>query len=167
MNKLFLDNISEEIERCLNIHCDLCDQEFIKDLLVSNKITSMYPMISYESTNDSDIEVTPDESRFLNDESYKDNWIVVYNDDAEDICLIQLTDHNTKTIELSVFEMCDQKRVFGYARDILDFFEWFLFNFYEEIVISPFDTDAMNFWSHRGYINNNNGLYIKQREDED
>ena len=67
MNKLFIDRLIEELEIVTSTNVYVCTQKTILKTLDDNGCREKFPMICYEYTPDSNVEVDPSECTFLND----------------------------------------------------------------------------------------------------
>ena len=81
MNKLFIDRLIEELEIVTSTNVYVCTQKTILKTLDDNGCREKFPMICYEYTPDSNVEVDPSESKFLNDSSHNGTWLVGCDDD--------------------------------------------------------------------------------------
>jgi GNAT superfamily N-acetyltransferase len=100
------------------------------------------------------------ESKFLNDSSHIGTWIMGTNED-ELIFMLNLKSKGS-VLEIDAFEIRDELRGQGLGSNILSVIESVAEQYYSSIIVSPFDTDAMNFWEHIGYVEDMNGNWIKQ-----
>lgn len=157
MTYFLIEDIELELDG-LAPNIDCVDQDELKVLLRGSY--NDFPMISFERTTDSNVEVSPKESRFLNDSSHEGNWFIGYDDD--DIYFIINLKDDRQTIEIDTFEVNIHKRNMKLGSSVVDAVENAVSGNYDYIEISPFDTDAINFWEHMGYREGNNGYWIKK-----
>ena len=66
VQSFFIQNLIDEIESG-SAYCKVVSQEELKEYLINTGECDNFPMISYEYTEDSNIDVGIDESKFLND----------------------------------------------------------------------------------------------------
>ena len=155
MNKFFIDDLLERLET-LSDTVNIIDQKSLKNTIILYGCQNRFPMVCNEYTPDSNFDVDIDESKFLNDGSYNGTWIIGYDDDTINflICL--------KTYEqilfIDVLEVNDDMRGQGLGGNIVSIIESVAETYYHTISISPFDTDAINFWEHMEYYNEENHL---------
>ena len=153
MNKFFVDDLLERLET-LSDTVNVIDQKSLKNTIILLGCQNQFPMICYEHTNDSNFDVDMDESKFLNDRNYNGTWIVGCDDDAFNflICL--------KTYEQILFidalEVNEDMRGQGLGGNIVSIIESVAEPYYPTISVSPFDTDAINFWEHMEYYKEEN-----------
>ena len=156
MNKLFKDDL---IERLLNI-CD--DVETGTQYLPRTHLkdeADWFPMLAFEENSDDNSYVEFEESNFLTSPLHQGFWIVGWNED--DISFIfNLKEHN-RTLEIDALEVNRDKRGGGLGGNLVSIIESVAEHYYDDIMISPFDTSAMNFWEHMEYEEGNNGYWIK------
>lgn len=157
MNKLFIDDLMDRMGNELTIL--ECDQKCVKETIIDMGMEDKFPMICYEHTEDSDFDVTIDESKFLNDSMHQGSWLIGKNDD--DIVFIINLNKYGKRLEIDALEINVDYRGDGFGGNVVDVIESVAENYYNEISVSPFDTDAMNFWNHMDYMEADNGLFIK------
>lgn len=127
-----------------------------------------FPMVCYEYTPDSPYEVNISESIFLNDENHDFDWIVCCKND-EPICVMCLKDRSVSDeVEIDVLEVSLKYRKECVAGNVLDVLERYANKNYKRLCITPFDTSAMNFWKHNGYVQDNEfeGYFKKNIEYE-
>ena len=153
MNKFFVDDLLERLET-LSDTINVIDQKSLKNTIILLGCQNQFPMICYEHTNDSNFDVDMDESKFLNDRNYNGTWIIGCNDDTIDflVCL--------KTYEqilfIDVLEVNEDMRKQGLGGNIVSIIESVAETYYPTISVSPFDTDAINFWEHMEYYKEEN-----------
>ena len=155
MNKFFVDDLLERLET-LSDTVNVIDQKSLKNTIILYGCQNQFPMVCNEYTPDSNFDVDIDESKFLNDGCYNNTWIIGYDDDTINflICL--------KTYEqilfIDVLEVNDDMRGQGLGGNIVSIIESVAETYYHTISVSPFDTDAINFWEHMEYYNEENHL---------
>ena len=156
MNKFFIDDLLERLET-LSDTVKVIDQQSLKKAFILYGYLGYqdnFPMICNEYTPDSNFDVDIDESKFLNDKSYNGTWIVGCDDDTFNflICL--------KTYEqilfIDVLEVNEDMRGQGLGGNIVSIIESVAETYYPTISVSPFDTDAINFWEHMEYYKEEN-----------
>lgn len=153
MNKFFVDDLLERLET-LSDTVNVIDQKSLKNTIILYGCKDQFPMICNEYTPDSNFDVDIDDSKFLNDRSYNGTWIIGCNDDTIDflVCL--------KTYEqiffIDVLEVNEDMRRHGLGGNIVSIIESVAETYYPTISVSPFDTDAINFWEHMKYYKEEN-----------
>lgn len=158
MNSLFLDDLLENLEEIVPDVWTTRSQESLKYKLDYGYWN--FPMICFEKTDDSSFEVSMDESKFLNDSSHKGLWIVGHDDDF--IYFILNLKENKDSLEIDTIEVNEHMRGEGIGGNIVSTIENVAEDYYDRIVVSPFDTSAMNFWEHMEYKEIWNGYWIKE-----
>lgn len=167
MNKFFIKDIVEDLECELNYEIDVVNQNELKDLLIEFSVgydMDSFPMISFEQTNDSNVSVDFDESKFLNDPIHDCTWLIG-KENGEIIFVLGLKSHN-ETLEIDAFEVNINHRKEGIASNVLSSVEYIAERYFNLIELSAFDTDAMNFWEHMEYKMNKFGKYIKNIDED-
>lgn len=160
MNKLFIDDLVERLEFEIDT-VTVNTQDEVRKAIVETKEYDRFPMISYEHTRDSIFEVEISESKFLNDLSHNGTWIMGTNQD--DLIFILNLKSNGNVLEIDAFEVRDELRGQGLGANILSVVESVAEQYYSSIIVSPFDTTAINFWERMEYEEDKNGCYwIKQ-----
>ena len=160
MNKLFIDDLVERLEFEFDT-VTVNTQDEVRKELVETKEYDRFPMISYEHTRDSIFEVEISESKFLNDLSHIGTWIMGTNED-ELIFILNLKSKGN-VLEIDAFEIWDEFRGQGLGSNILSAIESVAEQYYSSIIVSPFDTTAINFWEHMEYEEwGNQGYFIKK-----
>lgn len=160
MNKLFIDNLVERLESvtCTNVYIQ--SQKNILRTLEINDCIDNFPMVCYEHTSDSNVEVDKSESKFLNDSAHNGLWLVGCDDDTV-VFLLCLKD-SPGGVEIDVLEVNSNRRGESFGKNIVDTVELIAEDYAcEYILISPFDTDAINFWEHMGYVEGRYGNWVK------
>lgn len=156
MNKLFIDDLVERLEFVLDT-VTVNTQDEVRKALVESKEYDRFPMISYEHTRDSIFEVEISESKFLNDLAHIGTWIMGTNQD--DLIFILNLKNKGSVLEIDAFEIRDELRGQGLGANILSVVESVAEQYYSSIIVSPFDTTAINFWEHMKYEVDKNGNY--------
>lgn len=156
MNKLFIDDLVERLEFVFDT-VTVNTQDEVRKVLVESKEYDRFPMISYEHTRDSIFEVEISESKFLNDLSHIGTWIMGTNQD--DLIFILNLKSKGSVLEIDAFEIRDELRGQGLGSNILSVIESVAEQYYSSIIVSPFDTTAINFWEHMEYEEDKNGNY--------
>ena len=158
-----MDDLVERLETCYD-NVQILDQKSVKGHLVLLDMQSEFPMICNEYTPDSNFEVTIEESKFLNDRTYNGTWIIGGSDDFIDFILC------IKTYEQRLFidalEVNESMRCQGIGANVIAIIESVTEQYYDSISVSPFDTDAINFWEHMEYSPERNGNWIKELKRE-
>lgn len=157
MNKLFKDDIIEALSD-LSMYIDGGNQQFVREEL--DGCEKYFPMVCYEHTDDSNFEVDINDSKFLTDPEHDGFWIVGY-DDLYVNFLVCLKDHNS-TLEIDCIEVNEDLRRFGKGGNIVSIIESVAADYYDDIIVSPFDTNAINFWNHMEYEEGGNGYWRKK-----
>lgn len=158
MKNNFIEDIIESFEENIpEIH--LCNQGYVKDILKNE--CSNFPMICFEFTQDCSVsDVSIDESKFLNDSTHDGNWIVGKNDD--DVCFVLNLKETNGCIEIDAFEVNANMRYSGLGSFVVSVLEYIGKDYYDKIILKPFDMDASIFWNHMGYVEEKNGYWIKK-----
>ena len=159
MNKLFIDDLVERLEFEIDT-VTVNTQDEVRKELVETKEYDRFPMISYEHTRDSIFEVEISESKFLNDLSHIGTWIMGTNED--ELVFILNLKSNGSVLEIDVFEVRDELREQGFGSNILSIVESVAEQYYSSIIVSPFDTSAINFWERMEYEEDKNGYWSKR-----
>lgn len=160
MNKLFIDALVERMGYEFD-DISVNTQDEVRKTIVEMKEYDAFPMICYEHTNDSNFEVEISESKFLNDLSHEGTWIMGINED-EIVFLLNLKDMGKSILEIDTLEVNDEMRGLGIGANIIATIESVAEDFYDKIVVSPFDTDAQNFWRKMEYDEDKNGIFAKE-----
>lgn len=131
-------------------------QEDVKYELTFN---SGFGMIVNETSKDSDFDVDIDESKFLNDIFYKENWIkITFGDVIAFVCINTEGDN----LLISALEINRFYKNQGFGKIIVEAIERYSKEYgFERIVLHPFDTESESFWEHMGYTNSNCGRMYK------
>lgn len=158
MNKLFIEDFVERIENiCPNVN--ICRQSEVFDILKETDSFEQFPMISYEYTEDSQFSVEIDESKFLNDKSHDGTWIIGMDDDTINFIINLKATNNI--LHIDAFEVNKDMRGQEIGGNVISMIESVAYTHFDKIVVSPFDTSATEFWEHLGYIENENGEFVK------
>lgn len=158
MNKYFLDDLTERLETVFD-GVQILDQKSMKGHLALLDMTDQFPMVSYEYTPDSNFEATVDESKFLNDKSYNGTWIIGGAENTIDFILCLKS--YEQMLFIDVFEVNKEMRGQGTGANVISITESVAGEYFSKILVSPFDTDAINFWEHMEYFNEKNGNWVK------
>jgi len=164
MNKLFIDDLVERLETATCTIIKKCDQKEVSFQLKSQELYDQFPMISYEYTSDSQFQVEPQESQFLNEIFHKGTWLIGSDDDT--INFIINLQSNGQILFIDAIEVNKDMRGDGLGGTIVTVIESIAEQYYSKISISPFDTDAMNFWKYMGYSEDNIGNWVKYLNEE-
>lgn len=121
---------------------------------------SKFKMLSNEATNDSEFDVDIDDSKFMNDKFYRENWIrVSYGDIIAFACV---NTEGMNNLLISAIEVCEDNRGDGFGRMLVEGIESYArSDGFESVVIHSFDTEAEGFWEHIGYLEGNCGKMYK------
>ena len=157
MNKLFISDLVDRMGNEWTIQEK--DQKGVKELILDMDMEDKFPMVCFEHTEDSDFDVTIEESKFLNDSTYDGSWLVGRNDD-EIVFLINLKSAKGKLI-IDTFEVNTDYRGMGFGGNVVATIESVAENYYKEISASPFDTYAGSFWNHLDYLEWRDGNLVK------
>ena len=153
MNKFFIDDLLERLET-LSDTVKVIDQGSLKGVIYLFGCQNQFPMICYEHTNDSNFDVDISESKFLNTRAYGGTWIIGCNDDTIDF-LVCLKSYE-QMLFIDVLEVNEEMRGQGLGGNIVSIIESVAETYYPTISVSPFDTDAINFWEHMEYYKEEN-----------
>lgn len=138
------------------------DQEYVKEHILADDCQDMFPMVSNEFTTDSWFTVDINESKFLNDGDYDCTWLVGCDyDDNMSYVLCLKSYGKDKTLSIEAFEVNKDMRGQGIGANVISVIESAVQNYFDFISVSPFDTDAINFWEHMEYVEGKNGKWIK------
>lgn len=162
MNKLFVDDLVESLNICVGAGGCVYKQVDIKKRLGDCNQYDKFPMISFEFTNDSNIQVDVDESKFLNDPMHQGTWIYGTDIfDEDDIVFVVNLKSQDNILYIDTLEVNTDHRKRGLGGRLVSIIENVACNYFDYVVVSPFDTDAMNFWNHIGYIEDNRGNWVR------
>lgn len=163
----FIEDFIENIESGNKFPVKKMTQAELKYFLSENEdeYGREFPMICYEHTDDSNDEVSIDETKFLNDKEHDGTWIVGerYGEVAFIVCFKEDDDE----LEIDAFEVASSERGNRISTYVIDSIEHCAEKYYEAVYISPFDTSAMNFWKHQGFEPDFGGYYTKVFGDYD
>lgn len=157
MNLLFLNDLVDRLGNEMTIL--KTDQKSLKDLICRMDMEDKFPMICHEYTEDSNFEVSINESKFLNDVMHRGTWLVGMNED-EIIFLCNLNAYGMR-LDIDTFEVNKDYRGEGLGGSIVSVIESIAEHYYDEISASPFDTDAGTFWVHLDYLEWRDGNLVK------
>ena len=160
MNKLFVDDLVERLEYGFG-SVKVYTQDVVKKVLRDRSEYLNFPMISFEHTDDSSFYVDISESKFLNDPSHAGTWIVGSNYD-EIAFIVNLKNWNGSLLEIDALEIRDELRGQGFGSNVISVIESVAEQYFDSIVVSPFDTDAQNFWNKMDYEEGYNGYWVKK-----
>ena len=88
------------------------------------------------------------------DRAYGGTWIIGCNDDTIDF-LVCLKSYE-QMLFIDVLEVNEEMRGQGLGGNIVSIIESVAETYYPTISVSPFDTDAINFWEHMEYYKEEN-----------
>ena len=166
MNKLFLDELMDQLALGGDLHCVVTkvSQEYLKEYILEDQNYVPFPMVCKEYTNDSKFMVSVDESKFLNSKDYDLTWLIGSDYDGYPSFLLCLDscENSQFILFIEVFEVNNFMRGQGMGANVLSILESVAEKYYTHISVSPFDTDAMNFWEHMEYVEGKNGQWIKK-----
>ena len=163
MNKLFLGELMDWLAIGSDSHCVVTkvSQEYLKEYILEEQNYVPFPMVCKEYTNDSKFMVSVDESKFLNGKDYDRTWLIGSDYDGYPSFLLCL-DSCENNLSIEAFEVNNFMRGKGMGANVLSILESVAEKYYTHISVSPFDTDAMNFWEHMEYVEGKNGQWIKK-----
>jgi hypothetical protein len=163
MNKLFLGELMDWLAIGSDSHCVVTkvSQEYLKEYILEEQNYVPFPMVCKEYTNDSKFMVSVDESKFLNSKDYDRTWLIGSDYDGYPSFLLCL-DSCENNLSIEAFEVNNFMRGKGMGANVLSILESVAEKYYTHISVSPFDTDAMNFWEHMEYVEGKNGQWIKK-----
>ena len=162
MNSLFHEELLDELAINFEVVSD-GNQEYVKDHILMDDCQDMFPMVSNEFTNDSGFTVDINESKFLNDGDYDCTWLVGCDYDDNMKYLLCLKSYGkARTLSIEAFEVNKSMRGQGLGANVVSVVESVAEKYFDFISVSPFDTDAINFWEHMEYEEANNGKWIKK-----
>lgn len=122
-------------------------------------LESGFNMLSNEKTKDNEFDVDIDESKFLNDTFYEENWVKVSYGNAIAFVCVNVSNNN---LNISAIEVNEDCRGYRFGRMIVEGIENYAINEgFETIVLSAFDSDSNSFWEHMGYNNSDCGVMYK------
>ena len=159
MNKLneFIVDFHYQLEENGYETCFLSQSE-LKNKIQVNGYETCFPMISYEKSCDNSIISDINESLFLNDSDYDNDWIGIYKD-GELFSFICLQNGEDEDIDIGAFEINTEYRGQGYAKKIINIFENCAYdNDYVRVCLTPFDSNASSFWEYMDY--DDEGFYF-------
>ena len=160
MNKLFVDDLVERLGYEFD-DVTVNTQDEVRKTIVEMKEYDAFPMICYEHTRDSDFDVEISESKFLNDLAHVGTWIIGINED-EIVFLLNLKDRGKSVLEIDTLEVNGEMHGLGIGANVVATIESVAEDYYDKIVVSPFDTDAQNFWRKMEYEEDRNGNFVKK-----
>lgn len=166
MNKLFIDDLVERLETVVDV-VKVCEQHDILDYIDDydyKEGCNHFPMICFETSNDNCFNVQTSESKFLYDPMYKGTWIIGIENDT--IAFIMCLRNINSLLHIDAFEVNTDMRGQGVGGNVVSVIESISENYFENIAVSPFDTDAMSFWEHMEYEEGNNGYWLKDMKRE-
>ncbi len=163
MNKLFLDELMDQLALGGDQYCVVTkvSQEYLKEYILEEQNYVPFPMVCKEYTPDSKFIVSVDESKFLNSKDYDLTWLIGSDYDGYPSFLLCL-DSCENNLSIEVFEVNSFMRGRGLGANVLSILESVAEKYYTHISVSPFDTDAINFWEHMEYVEDKNGQWSKK-----
>lgn len=162
MNSFILEELTDELSINLGVVTST-SQEDVKKCIQKGNCQDMFPMVSNEFTNDSRFTVSIDESKFLNDKDYHYTWIIGSDNEDNMKFLLCIREYEReKTLSIEAFEVNKDMRGYGIGGNVVSVIESVAQNFFKFISVSPFDTEAMNFWNHMEYEESKNGHWVKK-----
>lgn len=140
---------------CVEVR-NLTQEEVKEDVMYSDN----FPMLTNEYTEESPHTVEIDESKFLNDENYREHWFrVSYGPSIVFVCIRNLGNN----IEISAIETSTNYRNMGFGGKVVSGIERHaLLNDFEYVVLSPYDSNAESFWENIGYEKAETGRMFKK-----
>ena len=163
MNKIFLEDLMDQLvlevpgAPALNHG----EQDYVKDRVQEDYNYEQFPMVCFEETGDSNFTMDIDHSRFLNNKDYDLDWFVGTDYDANPVYLLCLKTAGN-CISVEAFEVNKSMRHQGIGANVISIVESIASTYYDFISVSPFDTNAINFWEHMEYVEGKNGQWIKK-----
>lgn len=153
MEKIYDVEFCNEIENSFMDNGIVVDVEHITQYDVKERIrylTEDFCMLTTESTEDSCFDVEPNESKFLNDDNYRDDWFCVsYGDFLAFIC-VKIDE--CENLLISALEVGSRFRGQGFGKNIVEAVESYAFmNKIEKVYVHAFDSNAEKFWENMGY----------------
>lgn len=132
-------------------------QEDVKEEVIYSE---RFPMLANEYTEESHHTVDPEESKFLNDENYREHWFrIAYGPGIVFVCIKRLGNN----IEISAIETNTDYRNMGFGSIVVAGIERYAFlNDFEYVVLSPYDSLAENFWTNNDYTKAETGRMFKK-----
>ena len=162
MNSFILEELMDELAISLGVVTST-SQEDVKECIQKGNCQDMFPMVSNEFTNDSGFTVSIDESKFLNDKDYHYTWIIGSDNEDNMKFLLCIREYEReKTLSIEAFEVNKDMRGYGIGGNVVSVIESVAQNFFKFISVSPFDTEALNFWEHMEYEESKNGHWVKK-----
>ena len=161
MNKLFVDDLVERLESVVDT-VRVCKQSEVLDYIDDYDYEdgcNHFPMLCFEVSSDNDFDVDSSESKFLYDSAYNGTWIIGSEDDINFIMCLK---SNGNSLYIDAFEVNIDMRGQGIAGDVLSVLESVAENYFKNILITPFDSDAISFWEHMEFKEGNNGYWVKE-----
>ena len=135
------------------------DQKNLKNLICNMDMEDKFPMVCHEYTEDSNFEVSINETKFLNAKTHRGHWIVGMNDD-EIVFICNLNAYGMR-LDIDTLEVNKDYRGNGLGGNIVAVIESVAEHYYSEISASPFDTEAGNFWNYMDYLEWRDGNLVK------
>lgn len=159
-NKLFLEDLRDRLEYGFD-NVNIWEQDNVLSWLILEGETYFnFPMLCFEQTPDSVFKVGITESKFFNDRSHEGDWFVLTRDE-EVLCIFNLKEFHG-VLEIDALEVREDRRNTGIGSNVVSVIESVAEDYYDSIEVSPFDTDAMNFWEHMEYVENSRGEWVKK-----
>lgn len=165
--KYFLEDLIGCLERNNKFEIKQMTQPELKDFLEENQdeYGNEFPMVCYEHTEDSSEEVSIDETKFLNDDEHYGTWLL--GEQFGEVVFLLCLKEDEGELEIDTFEVASSERGNKIASYVVDYIEYCASKYFDTVYISPFDTNAMNFWKHQGYKEDYGGYYSKTFEDDE
>lgn len=166
--KYFIKELIYGLERNDKFEIQVMNQQELKIFFEDNyeEYSDCFPMICFEYTDDSpNDEVNFEESKFLNDDEHDGTWLLGYQH-GEVVFIMCLINDNDE-LEIDTFEVSKQYRGNKFGSYIVDEIEYIASDYFDKVYISPFDTNALNFWKKQGYKGISGGYYVKKFDEFD
>ena len=162
MNSFILEELTDALAIAGEMVTE-ADQKYVKEHILVDDYQDMFPMVSNEFTNDSGFTVDINESKFLNDKDYNYTWLIGKDYDENINYVLCLKSYEKeKTLSIEAFEVNKDMRGQGIGANVISVIESVAQNYFNFITVSPFDTDAINFWEHMEYEEGKNGKWVKK-----
>lgn len=165
--KYFLEDLISCLERNNKFEIKQMTQPELKYFLENNidEYGNEFPMICYEHTEDSPEEVSIEDTKFLNDKEHDGIWLI--GEKFGEVVFLLCLKEDDGELEIDTFEVANSERGNKISTFVIDYIEYCAAKYFDAVYISPFDTNAMNFWKHQGYTEDYGGYYTKEFNEYD
>lgn len=145
--ELFTDIVSNDY------NVEIYKQNEVYEMITSRGYEDEFPMISFERSSDSQFEVTPDESKFLNDPIHRGKWIVGYDSSDLPVFILNLK-HSNDNLDIDTLEVAASRRGEGIGKYVVKSIQSSIDESgeFNGLSIQAFDSEAHSFWSKIGYM---------------